>query len=221
MTLTTMSFTTKLRLENAPSFDAALTHPFVTGIGDGTLPRQFFARWIAQDWLYLHGYVQALHTAAQLADTQQARHFWHELATYTRDQELDLHRSLAQRFDLTPTQLDATIPYAATTNYLNTLKQACTTYPTLVATVTPCAVGYGEVGRHLAKFPPSPEPDYTTWIDTYTGPDFEQTIHGFVQELERCAANTHDPTIIKKIETAYTRATLCELAFWNGLWHGH
>ena len=141
MTLTTMSFTTKLRLENAPSFDAALTHPFVTGIGDGTLPRQFFARWIAQDWLYLHGYVQALHTAAQLADTQQARHFWHELATYTRDQELDLHRSLAQRFDLTPTQLDATIPYAATTNYLNTLKQACTTYPTLVATVTPCAVG--------------------------------------------------------------------------------
>lgn len=215
-----MSFTTRLRLENAANFDAALAHPFVTGIGDGTLPREFFARWIAQDWLYLHGYVQALFTASQLAKTEHARTFWHELAIYTRDEELDLHRQLAARFELTLEQLDATTPYPSTTNYLKTLHQACAEYPTLVATVTPCAVGYGEVGAHLASLPPSPEPDYVTWIDTYTGPDFEQTIHGFVAELEQCAATTTDPATIQKIEQAYARATLCELAFWDGLWHG-
>lgn len=212
-----MKTSTRLRLANAADFDAALVHPFVTGIGDGTLPRQFFTRWLTQDWLYLHGYVQALFTASQLADTDHARAFWHDLAIYTRDEELELHRQFAQRFDLSLEDLDATVPYASTTRYLTTLHRASATYPTLVATVTPCAVGYGEVGAHLATFPPSNEPDYLTWIDTYTGPEFQQTIQGFTDELDRVASTTAD---LSAIERAYTQATRCELAFWDGLWHG-
>lgn len=212
------SIAKRLRKKNARGFDAALTHPFVTGIGDGSLPREFFARWIAQDWLYLHGYVKALEEASHLADDEEARAFWAELARYTRDEELDLHRRLAARFDLTLDDLDSTVPYEATTNYLKTLREACNAYPTLVATLTPCAVGYGEVGAELASQGPSPEPDYAAWIQTYTGEDFQETIQGFVNELDRCASLTDD---LRSIEKAYARAVLCELEFWNGLWQGH
>lgn len=212
-----MSVAGRLRQENAALFEAALAHPFVTGIGDGGLPRHVFGRWIAQDWLYLQGYVEALERAATLADAEDASDFWQELARSTREVELDLHRGLAARFGLTIDDLDATAPYGATTAYLAVLREAGRTYPTLVATLTPCAVGYAEIARALASRGPSPEPDYAAWVETYTDAAFQQSVGVFTEELDRCASALSDLTAI---EQAYARAARCELEFWDGLWRG-
>jgi thiaminase (transcriptional activator TenA) len=212
-----VSLASRLREANASLFQASLDHPFVTGIGDGTLPREVFARWIVQDWLYLQGYLEALEAASRLAMDDTTRAFWRELARLTREVELDLHRGLARRFGLSIEALDEAAPFEATTDYLTTLEQACTSYPTLVATLTPCAVGYAEIARALDARGTCTEPDYAAWIATYTDPAFQDTVRGFAAELDRCGALYE---ALPDIEQAYTRAARCELAFWEGLWRG-
>ena len=212
-----MSLARRLRRENDALFEAALTHPFVSGIGDGSLPREVFGRWIVQDWLYLHGYVQALEAAGALAPDESARSFWCDLARLTRDEELDLHRRLARRFGLSIDTLDQATPFEATTRYLDTLEAARQHYPTLVATLTPCAVGYAEIARALDARGACTEPDYAAWIGTYTDPAFQDTVRIFEGELDRCG---EDEEALPAIEEAYTEAARCELAFWEGLWRG-
>ncbi|RAL20910.1 hypothetical protein DL240_14625 [Lujinxingia litoralis] len=212
-----MSLASRLRRENDALFEAARAHPFVRGIGDGSLPREVFGRWITQDWLYLQGYVVALDAASQLALTESSRHFWGELARLTREVELELHRGLARRFGLPINALDEAAPFGATTSYLATLKAARSSYPTLVATLTPCAVGYAEIARDLDSQNAHRPADYDAWIATYTDAAFQQSVPIFEAELNRCTAIEG---AMMTIEGAYKDAARCELEFWEGLWQG-
>ena len=210
-----MRFCERLRRDNDAVFSAARSHPFVRGIGDGSLPRTTFSRWIVQDWLYLQGYLGALESAAMHSPTPSAREFWSELKRLTLEEELSLHRRLAERFGLSIGDLDNAQPTTATEAYLHTLRVARTNYPTLVATLTPCAVSYADIGRELAAEGNCPEPDYADWITTYTDPAFTETIEVFERELDRCAER---PEAVEPMEIAYGRAARHEVAFWDGLY---
>lgn len=212
-----MSFVSKLRRDNDALFNAALTHPFVTGIGDGSLPTSYFERWLTQDWLYLKGYLRAIQAAADLADTPDAQRFFSTLVDFTQKAELDHHEDVAATFGITRDTLNATEPYAATTAYLNVLASARTSYPALVATLTPCAIGYGEIAAALNQRGPSPVPEYQAWIDSYNDPAFQDTIVQFTNELGSIGADSANHAICAQ---AYTQAATCELEFWNGLWSG-
>ena len=213
-----MGFARSLHEDNAPTFRAALSHPFVRGIGDGSLPREVFSRWIVQDWLYLQGYVDALEKACLLAPDASTGFLWSKLRNLTLDEELTLHRGLAEKFDLDPDDLDKAEPYHATRHYLDTLKAASRHYPTLIATLTPCAVGYAEIARELHAQNACAEPDYAAWILTYLDPAFQETIQLFEVELNRLGACEAAREMIRE---AYAGAAQCEVDFWDGLWQGH
>ena len=204
----------RLRDEAAPIREACLRHPFVRGIGDGTLPPEVFARWVRQDWLYLQRYVEVLARAARLAPTSGARARWSDLCALTVDHELDLHRAFAARFGLTPAALDATTPYAATAAYGRFLAESAAAYPRLVAAVVPCGVGYVEIARALAAQPAPADARYADWIRTYDDPVFREAVAWMEAELD-----AHGPSG-DRVEETYRAGTRHELAFWDALWTG-
>lgn len=213
-----MGFARSLYEDNAPTFRAALSHPFVLGIGDGSLPREVFSRWIVQDWLYLQGYIDALEKACLLAPDTSTGLLWWKLRNLTLDEELALHQGLARKFDSGPEDLDTAEPYQATKHYLTVLKTASLDYPTLIATLTPCAVGYAKIARELHAQDTCAEPDYVDWILTYMDPAFQETVQLFEAELDRLG---QCETMREIIREGYARAVQCELDFWNGLWQGY
>lgn len=213
-----MGFAKSLYEDNVPSLRATLSHPFVLGIGDGSLPREFFSRWIVQDWLYLQEYIDALEKACLLAPDTSTGLLWWKLRNLTLDDELALHRGLARKFDLGLEDLHKAEPYQATKRYLETLKTASRDYPNLIATLTPCAVGYTEIARAIYAQGACAEPDYLDWILTYTDPAFQETVQLFEDELDRLGACEVTREIIRE---AYAKAAHCELDFWDGLWQGY
>jgi thiaminase (transcriptional activator TenA) len=54
-----MSLSSQLWSDNADVAADVLAHPFVRGIGDGSLPRDLFARYIAQDAFFLESFARA------------------------------------------------------------------------------------------------------------------------------------------------------------------
>jgi hypothetical protein len=57
---TSRALTARLWTAAASTYSAILEHPFVTGLGDGSLDRASFQFYIVQDGHYLHGFARAL-----------------------------------------------------------------------------------------------------------------------------------------------------------------
>lgn len=53
-----MRFTERLRRAAEPIWQGYFTHPFVTGIGDGSLSVEKFRFFLLQDYLYLYDYAK-------------------------------------------------------------------------------------------------------------------------------------------------------------------
>src|SRR5215210_7670020 len=89
-------------------------HPFVRGIGDGTLDLDRFAFWVRQDYLFLIEYARLFGLAAARAPDLTTMARFADLLQATVRTEMDLHRGYAARFGIGLEELERE-PMAPTT----------------------------------------------------------------------------------------------------------
>ena len=86
-----MKVTQRLLKAVEKTWDDYYTHPFVSGIKEGTLDKEKFRYYILQDYLYLIDYARVFALgAAKSPDVETMTMFAHEL-TDTLDNEMDIH----------------------------------------------------------------------------------------------------------------------------------
>ncbi len=88
-------FTSHL-IANAPEWDAYVKHPFVVALGKGTLPRDAFAHYIAQDYHYLRHYARAHAAGAAKADDMGTIRALAEIALHVA-RESEMHVEVSSR----------------------------------------------------------------------------------------------------------------------------
>lgn len=92
-----MTLSARLWSENTDVTAQVLDHPFVRGIGDGSLPRELFAGYVAQDAFFLESFARAYAFAlARSTDTATLLTLADLLAGGVRD-ELGLHAPTPSR----------------------------------------------------------------------------------------------------------------------------
>src|SRR5215468_1157823 len=116
-----MSFTGELWSAMTPIYQTILRHPFVTGLTDGTLPRDSFRFYAVQDALYLREFARALSLAAARAPEDDWIIMFNEHSAGALKVERALHEGFFKEFGLSPAEVAAT-PLAPTnvayTSYL-------------------------------------------------------------------------------------------------------
>lgn len=212
-------FSAQLRLTAAEVWEAQHVHPFVTGIGDGTLPADRFAHWVRQDHVFLADYARLLALGAARAPDLVTMRRFAELTAGILGEEMGLHRALAAELGITQAQLDAEEPARATAAYTDFLLRtaALGDYAELAAALLPCMWGYAEVGERLAARPRPGHPHYDAWIDTYAAPEFAALAawcRGLVDDLAAEAA----PALRSRMTRAFVTCSRHELAFWDVGW---
>ncbi|MGV9802473.1 thiaminase II [Mycobacterium sp. NPDC003449] len=187
------SWSARLWREIEPTFTAILSHPFLTGLTDGTLDEKAFAQYVAQDAHYLRDYARALAIVGAKAPTLSDTAMFARHAAEVFDVELALHGELLPELGLDPAALDET-PVTPTT-------RAYTSY--LIATayggsfaeglgaVLPCYWIYARVGTELLGRG-SPDRRYQRWIDSYGGEEFAATVAEVLALTDR-VGQTLDP----------------------------
>lgn len=95
-----MAFTDELFAAAQASWDAQLRHPFVAGVGDGSLEEERFKRWVLQDYRYLEQFARVFAWAAAKSDTLEAMRWFVQAANLTLNTDMELHRQYAARFGL-------------------------------------------------------------------------------------------------------------------------
>src|SRR5712692_8464872 len=96
-----MAFTDDLWRAIETIYAAILRHPFLTGLRDGSLPRDSFRFYAVQDALYLREFARGLSLAAARAPRDEWIIMFNEHAAEALRVERALHESFFKEFGLT------------------------------------------------------------------------------------------------------------------------
>jgi thiaminase/transcriptional activator TenA len=211
----TESFSSALWREIAPIYDAVLSHPFVAGLADGTLPRASFTFYVVQDALYLTEFARALNLAAAKSQAEEWVLTFSEHAAGTLKVERSLHESFFKDFGLSEAEVRATPQAPTTLAYTSYLLSVAYSRPAheVVAVLAPCYWVYWKVGKALLARG-SPEPLYQRWIDTYADPEFGGLVEEVVGQLDELASSVTEPQR-DAMRRHFVTSTRYEWMFWE------
>ncbi|WP_369135384.1 TenA family protein [Modestobacter sp. I12A-02662] len=203
-----MSLSGELWTANADLAAAALAHPFVQGIADGSLPRERFAGYVAQDAFFLEAFARGYALGVVHSRDRAGLDAFADLLAGVRE-ELRLHAAYAERWGI---DLAAVEPLPATSAYTDFLvaTAAVGSADLTCAAMTPCMRLYAHLGQALAG---QARGDYTEWVDTYADPGFEE----LARTLEALLDAGPDSPALRR---AYRRAMQLEVGFFDAAWRG-
>lgn len=216
-----MSFSNHLRKLTVSIWDAQLSHPFVTALGDGTLPEQKFQYYILQDARFLGDLSRVFAAGALRAPDSDSALRFVKLAEETITVERGLHENYGKRWNLTPKQMTS-VPMAPT-NYAYTRHMLAVAAAGTAAEVTvvalPCAWVYCVVGRHLLrKGPPPKNHPYRDWLMLYASPEFAEVQVWMRKKVDQWA-KTAGKEELRRMEESFIISSRYEWMFWEMAWN--
>jgi thiaminase/transcriptional activator TenA len=204
-----------------PTWDAQLEHPFVTGLGDGSLDVERFRHWVLQDYLYLKEFARIFAWAVAKADRLESMSWYATVLNLTLNTEMALHRSYAERFGISSEELEATPMWPTTRAYTDFLVRTAADgdMADLLAALLPCAWGYVYIGQRLARGKAPEDERYADWIQQYASDEFAQAAEWLQAELDRVAEGAGDEKRARLTEL-FVVSSRYEWQFWEMCWHG-
>ena len=209
-----MKLTDRLRHAAAPIWQKILTHPFVTGLGDGTLPLENFRFYMCQDYVFLIEYSRLLALATAKAPELEMMGRFANLLDATLNREMALHREFAAQCGISTEALANTKAAPTTYAYTRHLVRvaALGDLAEVVTALLPCQWGYCEIGQLLAKRgKPTAAPFYSQWIDMYASPEFA-ALAGWLRELLDSLDST---TSVERLQEIFSTSVRYEYLFWD------
>ncbi|KZZ84765.1 thiaminase II [Bacillus sp. SJS] len=209
------SFTEKLRKVTDSIWEANFNHPFVRGIGDGTLPLENFRYYVMQDAYYLSHFAKVQALAGGKADDLHvtARMAFHAQGTY--EAELSLHEKFSTLLGITEEEKRAFEPSPTAYAYTSHMYRSAIngSLGEIIACILPCYWIYYEIGERLKECKPE-EPIYQEWIAAYGGEWFKELVFEQLERLDQLAMEASEKERQKMIRH-FTISCKYELAFWE------
>ncbi len=215
-----MGFSDDLRGLGDPIWTQEKQHPFVTGIGNGSLPLERFRYYMQQDYVFLIDFCRAISLAVTKAPSLTDMGWFARLIHETLNTEMSLHVSFCADFGISEEELLATKPspttWAYTRHMMNTAHSG--SVGEIASVILPCSWGYCEIGQKLyAEGIPESQPLYGRWIEMYNSPEFEELalwLRGFIDEYAKGAGNAE----LDLMERAFITSSRYEYMFWDAAW---
>ena len=194
-------------------------HPFVQGLGDGTLPEAAFRHYLVQDYLFLIQFARAYGLAAYKADTLAEIRAASDGLKALVEVEMDLHRAYCTEWGLDEEALEAADADGATLAYTSYVLERGLAGDLLDLRVAlaPCVIGYGEIGARLAVDPATRAGGnrYASWIAMYAGTDYQAFMRAEIDALDALAARRGGSARFAGLSATFRTATRLEAAFWQ------
>jgi thiaminase/transcriptional activator TenA len=215
-----MKVTHILRRHAHEAWAANISHPFVQGIGNGSLDKRRFTFYLAQDYVYLKDFVRFLAVGLGKGPTVDAMTMLSDLIQLTLKVEMDLHRSICTDSGVGPMELDQIEPAPHCLGYTSYLLRIAYEgdFLDFLAAFLPCEWSYVEIGRRLKKRGLPQDQHYAEWIKTYASQpfwDLTQSIKDRLDDLARGASSQK----MERLQEVFGRCVAWECVFWDMAWN--
>ncbi|HLS19309.1 MAG TPA: thiaminase II [Paracoccaceae bacterium] len=195
-------------------------HRFVQGLGDGTLPRENFLHYLAQDYVFLINFSRAWALAVVKADTLDEMRACSATVDGLVNYEMELHVRICAGEGISRAQLESTREAIGNLAYTRYVLESGFSgdFLDLLAALAPCVLGYGEIGARLAA--EGPAETYRDWVETYDGEEFQKLCRDVgalidAALLRRLGENFEMTPRWAMLTERFTTATRLEAGFWD------
>lgn len=212
-----MKFTDRLFKAVKPVWNSYLEHPFVKGIGEGTLEKEKFIHYMKQDYVYLIEYSRVFAIGAAKARDLKTMTIFANLLHGTMNFEMDLHREYAAKFGISNEELEATKPSATMTAYTSYMISQAQLggVENAIAAVLACAWSYNWIGKKLATWPGATEHElYGNWVKMYSSDGFTKIADDCIDLINEIAKDKPEHEL-KKLEDIFVKTSYFEYMFWD------
>ena len=198
-------------------YNAILKLDFLKELSEGTLADDVFARYIAQDEIYLKNYYHQMNMLADLMEDEQDKALFLSFAQSGMEGEKAMHEMLIEEYGI-ETRVESS---KVTSDYNSHIcKGIATGNPCIaLASVLPCMWIYNQVGLHILKHSKLEGNPYKEWILEYGQEEFTTGVDKVLKMIDRWASKADNETI-GKMDYYYLKAALYEYAFWDYGYNG-
>lgn len=205
--------------EGAPAWSAYTRHAFVSGLGDGNLPREAFLHYLVQDYVFLVHFSRAWSLGVVKAETLGEMKVCASTVDALVNREMALHVQTCAAEGIDEATLFAAREEVENLAYTRYVMDAGLQgdFLDLMAALAPCVMGYGEIGARLAAS--ATDTPYRDWIDTYAGEDYQQVCRDVGAMIDAAVARRiGDPATSPRwatLQDRFSTATALEVGFWD------
>ena len=198
-----MLFTDYLYENSKEVWDKYLEHPFLIELGEGTLDKEKFRKYLIQDYLYLIEYAKVYAMACVKSRNMKELKKFHNGVAGSIETETANHIMYLKDFGE------------------NKSISVTGTIEEIVAAVLPCTWSYNYIGLKLKeKYKDKLEGNFfESWIETYASDEYVAFKNEWLDFTNELCENLPQDTK-EKLKDIFLRASKYELEFWNMAYKG-
>ena len=196
-------------------------HDFVKGLSDGSLPKRSFKKYLIQDYIFLTHFTRAWALAVVKSETIDEMKLAASTVNALINYEMQLHIDTCKKIGISEEELFETEEAFENLSYTRFVMDSGFSgdFVDLMAALSPCIFGYGEIGKNLSRLS-VPNNPYRNWIDAYSGDEYQNLCNSLGQLIESSTLKRIGPvpgenprwrTLCKRFHVA----TKLEINFWT------
>ena len=202
-------------------WDGYLKHPFVSGIGDGSLSLERFRFYMLQDYLYLYDYARVYALGIVKSREPEMMQFFSQLVNDTLNGEMDIHRGYMARLGITPEEVANVKPSIMNTSYTHYMLEVGHNEGILelLVSILSCSWSYQMIGEALNQIPGAADhPFYGDWIKGYVSEEYVACNQSILDTVDRLSEHCYEADIAH-LKDIFRTCSRFEAFFWDMAWN--
>ena len=190
-------------------------HKFLSDLVNNKLPDENFKRYLVQDYIFLQQFLKILalsvYKSKSFKEINRSVNFIKGI-----DQEIKLHISYCKKWKISLKSLhNIKIEKAnsAYTNYVLSVGRNGNNLD-IFSCLSPCIIGYGEIGLKLSKIKNWKKSKYNSWIKMYSSKEYQAVAKENINYLDILFKKNKNKNI-SKLKKNFKKSTTLERNFWE------
>ena len=209
------NFFYKLKSSCKKEWSEYTNHKFLTDVVSNKLSDSNFRKYLIQDYIFLQQFLKILALSVYKSNS------FEEISRSVNfikgiDHEIKLHVNYYKKWKIPLKSLNDIKVERANSAYTDHVLSIGKNGNNLdiFSCLSPCIIGYGEIGFNLSKIRNSKKSKYSSWIKMYSSKEYQQIAKDNIDYLDILFKNNKDKNITR-LRKNFKRSTILERNFWE------
>ncbi len=190
-------------------------HKFLSDLVSNKLPDKNFKKYLIQDYIFLQQFLKILalsvYKSKSFEEINRSVNFIKGI-----DHEIKLHISYCKKWKIPLKSLANIKVESANSAYTDHVLSVGKNGNNLdiFSSLSPCIIGYGEIGFKLSKIKNWKKSKYSSWIKMYSSKEYQQVAKDNIDYLDILFKNNKNKNL-SKLKSNFKKSTILERNFWE------
>ncbi len=205
----------KLKKNSIKSWKKYTEHAFVKELGDGSLNPSAFKKYLIQDYIFLQRFIKILALSAYKAKSIKDMNRSVDFIIAIKN-ELKLHVHYCKKFGISKNKIFKAKERKENKDYTNYVMKIGLKKSNLelFIALSPCVIGYGEIGYNLKKNKNFKKNKYSSWIKMYSSKEYQSVAKDNIAYLDHLY-RINNKKNINSLTKIFKKASNLEANFWQ------